>query len=98
MLCCGDNLEKLLNEVHGELEKMKSWFNSNKLTRNLSKNSYMIFGNRPTQTNDIIMIHDVETERASVIIFLGVMIDDKLNWKSHINYVKSKMFLQIKHL
>lgn len=27
--------------------------------------------------------------------FLGVMIDDKLNWKSHINHVASKMSMFI---
>lgn len=38
LLCCGDNLEQLLDTVEKELKKLKSWFDANKLTLNLSKN------------------------------------------------------------
>ncbi len=35
LLCCADNLGKLLFTVEKELGKMKSWFNANKLTKDL---------------------------------------------------------------
>jgi len=32
------------------------------------------------------MINEVEIERVSAIKFLGVIIDNNLNWKPHISY------------
>lgn len=37
LLCCGDNLEQLLDAVADGLMKLKSWFDSNKLMLNLNK-------------------------------------------------------------
>lgn len=37
LLCCGDNLEQLLDAVADGLMKLKSWLDSNKLTLNLNK-------------------------------------------------------------
>ena len=91
LLCCGDNLEKLLDTVEKELNSMKIWFDENKLTLNLSKTKCIIFGNRPTNTEKKLMINGIELERVSEIKFLGVLIDNKLSWKPHINYIKAKI-------
>ena len=90
LLCCGDNLEQLLDTVEKELIKLKSWFDANKLTLNLSKTKFIIFGNRSNNSNKKLMINDVEIERVTEIKFLGVIIDNKLCWKPHINYIKAK--------
>lgn len=37
LLSCGDNLNQLLDTVESELQMMKSWLDSNKLTLNLRK-------------------------------------------------------------
>ncbi len=37
LLCCGDNLEQLLDTEEKELSKMKVWVDQNKLTLNLNK-------------------------------------------------------------
>jgi len=49
--------------VENELKKMKSWFDANKLTLNLSKTKCIIFGNRATTLNKKLMINDIEIER-----------------------------------
>lgn len=60
LLCCGDNLEPLLDTVEKELKKLKSWFDANKLTLNLSKTKCIIFGNHSNNSNKKLMINDVE--------------------------------------
>lgn len=83
LFCCGDNLEHFLDAVGNELKKSKSWFDSNKLTLNLNKTKFIIFGSCPANFIKKLVTNDVEIERVSEINFLGVMIDDKLCWKSH---------------
>ena len=75
----------------GELKKMKSWFDSNKLTLNLNKTKFIIFGNRTYNTQKRLTIDNIEIERVNEIKFLGVIIDSKLSWKSHIQYITAKI-------
>ena len=84
-------MEQLLDTLEKELNRMKIWFDENKLTLNLSKTKFIIFGNRPTNTEKKLMINGIELERVSEIKFLGVLIDNKLSWKPHINYIKAKI-------
>ncbi len=91
LLCCGNNLEQLLDIVEKELGRMKNWFDENKLTLNLSKTKFMIFGNRSTKSSKKLMINDVEIKKVNEIKFLGVIIDNKLSWKPHIHYIKTKI-------
>ena len=58
---------------------------------NVSKTSYMLFGNNSLSTNIDITINGVNIYRVRVAKFLGVLIDEKLNWKDHITSVKSKL-------
>ena len=51
----------------------------------------MIFTNRRTDTCLDLHIAIVKIERKSETRFLGVIIDEKLTWKSHINSLKAKM-------
>ena len=39
----GNNLRKLINTFHIELDKLYAWLQSNKLTLNLLKTHYMVF-------------------------------------------------------
>ena len=74
-----------------ELKKLKCWFDFNKLTLNLSKTKYIVFGNRSINTNKKLTINTMEIERVNEVKFLGVLIDSKLCWKPHINYIKTKI-------
>lgn len=90
-ICSGENLEQLLDTLENELTKLKSWFDANKLTLNLSKTKFIIFGNRTIPLHKKLMINDIEIEKVKEYKFLGVIIDDKLCWKPHIQYIKTKI-------
>lgn len=62
----------------------KYWFDLNKLTLNLRKTKCVVFGNRLSNKIGKWMINEVEIERVSAITFLGVIIDNNLNWKGHL--------------
>ena len=82
-----------------ELNKVYQWLISNKLTLNLKKSNFVIF--RPYQkrlpfipkirTNDPVRNTPVYLECKEYVKYLGVLIDYKLSWKSHIDSVALKI-------
>ena len=88
---CKQNINHLVTTVSSVLDKMCTWLDVNKLSLNLSKTSYMLFGNNSLSANIDIKINGVNIDRVRVAKFLGVLIDEKLNWKDHIASVKSKL-------
>ena len=58
---------------------------------NLSIASYMLFRNRPPDVDFNVFIENERINRVHVNKFLGICIDDRHNWKHHINNVRSKL-------
>ena len=79
------NVNKNLNNVvNNELDKLSTWLIINKLSLNVSKTNYILFGNRKVHSDLDIKIHNDKITRVSETKFLGVLIDEKLNWKRHV--------------
>ncbi len=76
-----------------ELNKMAAWFAINKLTLNVSKTNFMLFTRRKTETsqNFKLTILGEEVTRVSHARYLGIEIDDQLNWNEHIANVTKKV-------
>src|ERR1051325_8142231 len=73
--------------VNKELHNLSHWFCANRLSLNIKKTSYILFGNRThlQYTNNFrILIDNIPIERVHETKFLRVIVDDHLNWKSHI--------------
>ena len=90
-ICCDSDLDKLLRVINAELENIHMWFSVNRLSLNVAKTNYMFFGKRKLPVDISIKINKEVIKRVSVTKLLGVMIDDKLTWKHHIDLVKSKL-------
>ena len=83
-------METVINLLNGPinycLKDLDNWFKSNKLTLNLDKTSYMVFS--PRRIFSIkLLLNDVEIEKAHTCKYLGIYLDDQLNWKHHIDYI-----------
>ena len=91
IFCSGEDLNSLSKMVTNELDKLKDWFDVNRLSLNISKTNYMIFSNRLKNTDLKIEICNTSINRVNVTRFLGVLIDDRLTWKRQISYVNSKV-------
>ena len=87
----GRDLGQLLQSVESELEILKKWFDVNKLSLNLTKTKYIIFSNRKFNTPVKLSINKVEIERVYEHTFLGLIIDNRLSWKPHIDKTKTKI-------
>ena len=87
----GFDLKELCVNINKELEKLNEWFALNKLSLNVSKTNFMRFGNRHSNVKIKLSIGDMEIEEVLVTKFLGILMDNKLNWKEHIRMIKSKL-------
>ena len=88
ILTCFVRIEILLILVSWYvISKLETWFALNNLSLNVSKTNYMIFSNFKINHDIQLFIGRNEISRVSEIKFLGVIIDDNLNWHSHINDV-----------
>ena len=81
-------LEMLLNR---ELARLFVYFSVNKLSLNLQKTNYILFRNRPPDNDLDIRINNVMVTRVQSTSFLGIIMDEQINWKPHIQFVKSKL-------
>ena len=91
IFCSGKDLQKLSNLITQELYKLTDWFAANKLSLNVSKTNFMIFSNAKKVEELQVKINNTAITRVNATKFLGVFIDEKLNWKEHIKFVKAKL-------
>ena len=96
-------MEKILND---ELIKVDIWFKCNKLSLNIKKTNYIIFRSNRNRSNIEhvkIEINGRPIERALSTRFLGVHMDEFLNFRSHNDEVTKKLsryvglFLKLRH-
>jgi len=82
-----DNLEIELNKVH-------TWLLANKLTLNAEKTEFMLIGSRQRLSqiisDPILSIGSESIKRVSSTKTLGVMVDECITWKDHIDEVAKK--------
>ena len=86
-----NNLLELERTLDSEVLKVTHWLAANKLVLNLSKTHSMLFSFKRLQQNLAIRINNTHIEEKTVISFLGVQIDNKLNWKAHITQISNKI-------
>ena len=64
----------------------------NKLSVNYSKTSYMLISNKCIKPQSFkISLNNVDIKRVKYVKYLGVLLDNKLNWKAHVTGLCSKL-------
>ena len=85
------NPETLSKKVETSLTNIMRWVDANKLSLNIQKTSYIIISNKIVGDNFKINLKDIELTRSNTVKILGVLIDDKLTFKEHINTLVNKL-------
>ena len=88
------NLSNLEQKVNYQLQFIHQLLKRNKLTLNYSKTTYLLFNKQPhVQVCSKFRLHINKSllERENAVKYLGVWIDDKLNWSAFIE----NFFLQL---
>lgn len=89
-----NNIEDLYIKIYDNTLILIDWCKANKLSINLSKTNYILFQpNFKINERDItnIKINDCEIKKVESIRFLGIQIDEKLNWAEQIKYLTTKL-------
>ena len=89
----GNDLTSLSENINTELSKLVTWLKSNRLSLNIDKTHFMVFKPRRMSSYPSvnININGNSITKVSSCKFLGVIIDESLNWQEHILYTKSKI-------
>ena len=88
----GQSYENVYKVVNEELKKCDNWIKANKLTLNVKKTHFMIFHrSRMKPVNAQISLRNENIKQTNSIKFLGIIVDNKLNWHEHIIYIKNKV-------
>ena len=78
--------------VNSQLAKAEVWFSLNCLALNISKTHYMLLHRRKKAVADIdLKLNGVQITREREVKYLGVILDEKLTWKSHTVYINNKL-------
>ena len=79
-----------------QLEKISEQFQANKLYLNKDKTRFTFFHKFHDRDNlllqlPVIKINNHKIKRPSSITFLGVIADEQLNWKDHLDIIENKL-------
>ena len=89
-----DTLQDTYNKANALLLKLKKYIDANFLHINISKSKYMCF-KQPrarNQATHVSLIYDgICLDKVTFIKFLGVYIEETLNWSRQINEVRKKI-------
>jgi hypothetical protein len=101
----GDSWESVFVNANVGLCKVSSWLKSNLLTLNVNKTNYICFtkyDNTQPHVNQNLKIHTCsptdnllcncrDIERVSSTKYLGVILDQRLSWHQHIEFVNGRI-------
>ena len=84
------NVEKAVEVMNFELAKIAEWLAANKLSLNVGKSKLLVYNNRKKISINITLNGQTlkEVDHAK---YLGVLIDNKLNWSKQISAINLKI-------
>jgi hypothetical protein len=80
--------------VNKDLQLLSDWYRANKLSVNPSKTNYMLFNKSKKIIDDHnyeLYLNDDKIKSVNSTKFLGLVIDNKLEWKEHIHICRNKI-------
>ena len=91
ILIADRNIDTLNTKVNNVLENIVTWVEANRLSLNLQKTQYLVMTNIKSPINLNVMAKGTTINRTASAKLLGVIFDEKLSFKNHINSLISKL-------
>ncbi len=85
------SLSTLVRNTQDDLNKLNDWLCANKLSLNINKTNFIVFSLKPSTDPVNIEINGTRINRELSTKFLGVYIDQTLNWGEHCKKCKMKL-------
>ena len=92
--------QELQEEMIRAFSKVCKWLRNNKLSLNTVQAEFMVIGtlqrlnqlDSSLESTPYAIVVDVqEMRRVKIVKYLGMMVDDKLVWDQHVDYISSKV-------
>ena len=89
----GKNPNEMIDLMNKELNKLVEWLQANKLSLNVKKTHFMFFcpPKESLYFSNTLSILGENIDQVHKTKFLGVMLDSKLSWQAHIQYISKKI-------
>ena len=85
----GSDVDEMNNCINLDLERVRVWLATNKLTFNMTKTEFLLIGSKQrllnSTANPTVTINQFPIKQVSTVKSLGVHIDENLTWECHIN-------------
>ena len=93
LLIINKSLKRSNKPLNIDLKKLTNSTNANKISLNVSKTELIIFKakRKPLAFNMKIKLNGKRLYPTDSVKYLEVKIDSKLNWKSHVNAIATKL-------
>jgi hypothetical protein len=78
------------DDINNTIDNITVWLETNNLKINLNKSKCIQF-NQCNNPNNNHKLNSVKIEQVSQTKFLGVIIDQNLNWKAHIDHITTRI-------
>lgn len=85
----GKNLKTMEKLIQNTIDKITSWSHLAGFKFSSEKTKSIIFSKRKPPSGSCVKMYETPLECVDHLKFLGVIFDNKMNWKKHIDYVKS---------
>jgi Reverse transcriptase (RNA-dependent DNA polymerase) len=87
------DFQRMQRNMREDLNLIYDWFYANLLSFNIRKTKYIIFyqKNKNIPNPDPLIVRNAEIERVTKTKYLGLILDEKLSWNEHIEYIKTKI-------
>ena len=97
------DMAMLQHQMKIDLQQIEKWLRANKLTLNVLKSEYMLVGSRQKlstldQNSMSLSVDGLPLKRCNEAKCLGVLIDEHLTWKKHIQSITSKVSIGLRTL
>lgn len=92
-IIASNNIQSLSKDANTCIREMTTWCQKNGLILNSSKTNFMLFEPIGTRTDCSVLIRsgDGSIRQKTEIKFLGIWLDNRLTWESHVNYITRKL-------
>ena len=96
LFCTDNNIRTLFETTNQELNQINDWFLANKLSLNVGETKYILFHKLTDQDNLPLKLPSLELNGNIIgtqnsLKFLGVVMDEHITWKEHIQLIKNKV-------
>ena len=99
--CIGNDPSALSRNLNSDICHVSEWFKSRRLSLNVSKTKCMFLSRRRREQDAgkvSIQVDGEAVSRSSFVKILGVIVDDHLSWKQHIDFVRAKCYMSLRTL